>query len=1465
MAGREALLTWEALQDRLALAETEIDFGPWHVLGPIARNGKDDAAIQRQRQVDLSRNYAGKGGKSLAWQKRDDLKDGQLVDLTGFEGAGKNDVIYLCREVKAQQHLDRNQLDLTLGLSEGWVRWLPEGHTQGIHGQPHPNARLWELRGEPGLWQFLVRLEAGGDGRRQLWFWPQLSHVRPGAGDANARASRRMALLARVRHDFPGQAEQTQMDWETADDLWICENKVLNDWTPGQSAPFLAEKYQAAIGRRLDELKKQLGEETGVRAMVLAGVKDRLAAWAEKFSKDLPAQPDLAALRERYDQIASLEDLIALAGRVRSMRLSVEDQRETFGDRYPKAGEFSTRIAALEKQVGAAWDRLLTASPGVAAGANRAEPTSAGVAAGANRAEPTSAGVAAGANRAEPTSAGVAAGANRAEPVSPGGYAGSLDLLLSLKQEIEAAGREILLANPVLAFDKLVIARGGISFSSNWDGPNHIGDEICVLSPVRPDGQVTTIHKGTVSDMDLHWDGRRLLFSDGHFLYQMNVDGSALRRITADDPPVTHYDACYLPGGQICCVSNACEQAVPCTGGANVGNLHLLDADGKNERRVTFDQDHNWNPVVMNDGRVLYTRWEYTDLPHYFSRLLFRMNPDGTSQMEYYGSNSYWPNATYWPRPIPGHPTEIVCVISGHHGVSRVGELILLDPQRGRHEADGVLQRIPGYGKKVKPVIEDQLVTHVWPKFAAPYPLAEAKTNRGAGKYFLVCMKEHDWSPWTLCLVDIFDNITPILEGGWMTPIPLVSRPMPPVIPSHYSPGRTDGLVYLADVYAGGGLKGYPPGSIKALRVGSHHYRFAGNGDTMASSFQGGWDCKKILGTVPVNEDGSALFRVPANTPIFVQPLDAEGKAQQQMRSWYTAMPGETASCIGCHDQQNSGPSGRNSYAAQHPAVDITPWHGPTRGFSFDREVQPVLDRRCVGCHDGQEHRVADSAPTTVDLRAKRLHADYAGDYSPAYLALQKYVRRAGYEADYHLAAPAEWEPDTSPLVQMLKKGHFGVELAGEEWDRLYTWIDLNVPYPANWRESHRPPQDEQVERRVKYEKLFANIDDHDEDPLPLPPVGVYEAPKPPPARPAASLSAANWPFAPEAAKALQAKAGPVEKEIDLGEGVTMKFLVIPAGKFVMGDLAGFEDEWRQAVVTISRPFYLGRVEVTNRQFACFNPQHDSGYIDARGKDRTSRGYPVNGPEQPVVRVTWHEARAFCQWLAQRTGLRATLPTEAEWEWACRAGTATRWSFGEYVPGKTNFVANLADSQRPGLELRPLGAGLPGRRRVQRRGRPLPAQRLGPLRHARQCGRVDAEHLRPLSLQPGRWPRRSEEPRSQGGSRRLLERHAALRHQFQPLAIRALQAGLQRRLPRAHGNSRQRRGEVSTIPGSSRRLDPDQGPPAAREVALVRFGENHRKRSAADCPNRPPRNGKAHPVSSVGQFCLTDCYWTGLV
>jgi formylglycine-generating enzyme required for sulfatase activity len=294
-------------------------------------------------------------------------------------------------------------------------------------------------------------------------------------------------------------------------------------------------------------------------------------------------------------------------------------------------------------------------------------------------------------------------------------------------------------------------------------------------------------------------------------------------------------------------------------------------------------------------------------------------------------------------------------------------------------------------------------------------------------------------------------------------------------------------------------------------------------------------------------------------------------------------------------------------------------------------------------------------------------------------MELQRYVRRAGYEADFHMAAPAEFEADTSVLVQMLKKGHYGVTLGADDWQRLYAWIDYNVPYPANWRESHRPPRDELVERRAAHKKLLAGIDDHDEDPLPLPPVAPFEPPAAAPARPAAGLTCAHWPLGVQEARALQRAAGAVETSLDLGDGAAMKFSLIPAGRFVMGSAAGFADEQPQSIVSIDRPFYLSQFEVTNLQYARFDPRHENGYIEGRGKDRTTRGYSIEAPDQPVVRVSWHEAMAFCRWLSLKTGCRCTLPTEAQWEWACRAGTDSTYSFGEYRPGMNN-LCNIADT-----------------------------------------------------------------------------------------------------------------------------------------------------------------------------------------
>jgi formylglycine-generating enzyme required for sulfatase activity len=839
--------------------------------------------------------------------------------------------------------------------------------------------------------------------------------------------------------------------------------------------------------------------------------------------------------------------------------------------------------------------------------------------------------------------------------------------------------REALLANPLLNFDRLMVIKRGtgqLGLPQNWQGNCAISktgydNEIAILSPVRPDGQLTPFYKPAgrkfVGDVDLDFTADKLLFSsigshDRWQIFELKADGTGLRQVTpTDQPDVDNYDACYLPSGKILFGSTACFHGVPCVGGGNtVANLYLMDSDGKNLRRLTFDQDHDWCPVVMNNGRILYTRWEYSDTPHYFTRILFQMNPDGTDQREYLFSNSYWPNSTFYARPIPGSPTKVVAIVSGHHGVPRMGELLVFEPATGRREAEPVAQRIPGHGKPVPPTMTDGLVESSWPKFLHPYPLSE--------KYFLVSCQPNAQANWGIYLVDLFDNSLLLAEApgcALLEPVPLRATPRPPVIPDKVDLAARDATMFIADVYAGPGLAGVPRGTVKRLRLYSFHYAYPGMGGHINIGIDGPWDARRILGTVPVETDGSARFRVPANTPMAIQPLDAQGRAVQVMRSWCTAMPGETLSCIGCHEPQNATTATKPALASLKPAAEITPWYGPERPFGFLREVQPVLDRYCVGCHDGTANR--------PDLRAKKDKG--WGGFDASYIALHPYVRRPGPESDYHLQVPLEWHASTSELVQLLEKGHHNVQLDREAWDRLYTWIDLNVPDHSTWAE-HRGNVGKLAERRHALDRLTANLD--------LDPEAVAAASSQPVAfvKPAAVQdpkpqiqNPPGWPFDTTEAKRRQAAAGAAPQlKISLTNGLALDLALIPAGEFVMGDDA----EAPAQRVRIQKPFYMAACEIRNGQYRLFDPSHDSGYISGFKKDQVDRGEAANREGQPVVRVSWQQAMRFCEWLSQLSGRTFSLPTEEQWEYACRAGTATPLNYGA-ADADFGQYANLAD------------------------------------------------------------------------------------------------------------------------------------------------------------------------------------------
>jgi len=622
--------------------------------------------------------------------------------------------------------------------------------------------------------------------------------------------------------------------------------------------------------------------------------------------------------------------------------------------------------------------------------------------------------------------------------------------------------------------------------------------------------------------------------------------------------------------------------------------------------------------------------------------------------------------------------------------------LILFDTGKGRFEADGVIQRIPGYGKKVEPIIRDGLVRGSWPKFLHPYPLSE--------KYFIVSAQPTGRSQWGIYLVDVFDNMLLLKEMPGhvlFEPIPFRKTPRPQVIPSRIDTTRKDGVMYMTDVYGGRGLKGVPKGAVKALRIFTYQFAYHGMGGQINRvGLDGPWDVKRIMGTVPVEPDGSALFRVPANTPISIQPLDADGRAIALMRSWATVMPGETQACIGCHESQNDAPGTTPTAASRRKASEIKPWYGATRGFSFKREVQPVLDKYCVGCHDGKPRKDKKTIPDFVAREAVHPKAasgayNNGTKFTPSYMALRSYVRAATIESDMHMLDPYEFHASSTALVQMLDKGHNSVKLDAEAWDRIITWIDLNAPAHGSWLEVVGDKKvTNQRQRRLAMLKLYASIDEDLEGIAPEPAKPTAIIPKQMSAPKADKITARGWPFTPEQAAKLQSASAKGKMSIDAGEGVKLDLVWIPAGEFVMGSLTGHSDERPRAKVAIEKGFWIGTMEVTNAQYARFDPKHDSRleHGDFLQFSIRERGYPVNGPTQPLCRVSWNSAMKFCDWLSKQSGKTVTLPTEAQWEYACRAGSATPMSYGA---GETDFakLANLADKNLRRMDK--LGWGLP--------------------------------------------------------------------------------------------------------------------------------------------------------------------------
>jgi len=521
------------------------------------------------------------------------------------------------------------------------------------------------------------------------------------------------------------------------------------------------------------------------------------------------------------------------------------------------------------------------------------------------------------------------------------------------------------------------------------------GTALCVLEMDGIYGKVHTLindPKGVIRDPDVSFDGKRVLFAwkksdrgDDYHLYEMDVGqafslpinqqpGKAapqIRQLTSGRG-FADYEPAYMPNGDIVFNSTRCVQIVDCWW-TEVSNLYTCDKDGRHMRRLSFDQVHTNYPTLMEDGRVIYTRWDYSDRGQIYPQGLFKMNPDGTSQTELYGNNSWFPTTIMHSRGIPG-TQKVIAVLSGHHTRQR-GKLAIIDPAKGRQENTGV--------QLIAPVRETKAV-HIdaygqgGEQFQYPYPLTETdfivtySPSTGGRRRFAIFAMDIDGRRELLAS-------DPRISCN--QPVPLAPRKTPPERPSMVNYREATGTYYMQNIYVGPGLKGIPRGTIKRLRVIELSFRAAGVGSngnsgpaggalvsTPVSINNGSWDVKIVHGDAKVYEDGSASFIAPARKPLYFQALDAKGHMVQTMRSWSTLQPGEYASCVGCHEHKNSAPSVSEPMMAMKAGPQkLKPFYGPPRGFSFVKEVQPILDRHCIKCHNGGKRAAGEGV--TIDLK----------------------------------------------------------------------------------------------------------------------------------------------------------------------------------------------------------------------------------------------------------------------------------------------------------------------------------------------------------------------------------------------------------------------------------------------------------------------------------------------------------------
>jgi hypothetical protein len=706
--------------------------------------------------------------------------------------------------------------------------------------------------------------------------------------------------------------------------------------------------------------------------------------------------------------------------------------------------------------------------------------------------------------------------------------------IASLRSEIIALRRKIIFSHPAMAFDKLLVnKRSGALRGHMVDqylgrhsspGPGLTLVTSWKTSPIAKPLLAGKLPAGMTFHPDISYDGKRVLFSfcahdepekdrtkrqiqlnmQRFWLYEAATDGSWLKQRTGTsaDPlktwedrhtvMVEDWDPCYLPGGGFAFISTRSQGYGRCHG-ARYAPAYLLyrsDADGTNIRQLSFGEANEWDPAVLNDGRIVFSRWDYIDRNNTIFQSLWTTRPDGTATAHFYGNYTPGPCMLAESAPIPNSP-QILSTATDHHGSTK-GSILMIDPRLGLDGPKplqkltpelGFLEGRPPAGTRETPMPLIHMDTGRSRKAATPFPLTE--------EMFLLAMQTENKGKYAIYLVDTLGGRELIYADeneDCFAPLPIAPRSKPPCLPSLLpeKPKGKTGTFFVQNVYVS--AQPLKTGSIKQLRIN----KIVGQPTrgVMHRSYVGDEIAKQILGTVPVAPDGSAYFSAPAGMPLQFQALDENGMAVLTMRSLVYLHPGEHQGCVGCHEPKNAASPPMRRVPSTPPSK-IAPPAGPvyTRGSSFLTRVQPVLDRYCIKCHGLGDKPAGDLTLTDMPAEVaskKKKNSPIAFNLAYAQLiAKPGLIRTINHKDMTHFSQPRDYFAHASKLAPMLLAGHPDkdgkkrLELDRESWLRIVDWLDLNAQFYGDYSHNRNDtrsvsPQGEKA-LRAHIAKTFGN------------------------------------------------------------------------------------------------------------------------------------------------------------------------------------------------------------------------------------------------------------------------------------------------------------------------------------------------------------------------------------------------------